>query len=40
MLLVVLMLLEAQGHTLVTLTGLPVAVRLVEISYGEGSALL
>lgn len=38
MLLVVIMLLETQSHALVTLTGLPVAVRQVEISYGEGSA--
>lgn len=38
MLLIVLLPLEAQSHALVALTGLPVAVRLVEISYGEGSA--
>lgn len=37
-LLVVHPLLETQGHALVTLAGLPVTGRLVEISCGEGSA--
>lgn len=38
MLLIVRLPLEAQSHALVALAGLPVAVRLVAVSYGEGSS--